>query len=81
MLQRIAVCCSVLPCVSGCGHQTYSIACVRVILLWIAIKRHAMRCVAVCCSVLQTQCAVRCSVLQCVADAVCIAYHFDTSDI
>ena len=51
VLQGVAVCCSVLQCVT----------CVR----RLSISNKVLQCVAVCCSVLQ-YIAVRCSVLHCV---------------
>jgi len=64
-IQRLEVCCSVLPCVGGCCsvlRQQYRREC-------------PLQCVAVCGSVLQCT-AVHCSALQCVASECPLHYKW-----
>jgi len=74
VLQRVAVCCSVLQCVLRCVHGVS-----RLLLLYVAVCCRVLQCAAVCCSVLQyvavwqcvLQCVLKC-VLQCVFVCVCV---------
>ena len=70
MLQRVAVCCSVLQCVVACGIVSHCALCGC--LVWIkvacfsALQCGGVRCSAVQCSAMQCV-AVGCSAVQCVA--------------
>jgi len=73
VLQRVAVCCSVLHCVVRQARSRMNESCLfqlaRSLLFYIAVRIvccSVLQCVAVCCSVLQCV-AVCCSVFQCVA--------------
>ena len=65
LLQRVAVCCSVLQCVAVCCSVFKGDYILRVRLHCVKHFERLLQCVAVCCSVLQCV-AVCCSVLQCV---------------
>ena len=72
VLQRVAVCCSVLQCVAVCCsvlqcEENVSVRCVLCgVSVLILATSDARCCVSVCCSVLQC-CAVCCSAMQSVA--------------
>jgi len=62
VLQRVAVCCSMLQCVELVIHDDTHYA----FYIAFCVSCSMLQCVAVCCSVLQCV-AVCCSALQCVA--------------
>jgi len=65
VLQRVAVCCSGLQCVTvGCSVFS-TLQCVAATTERLVLASQSANGVAVCCSVLQLG-AVRCSVLQCI---------------
>jgi len=78
-LQRVAVCCSVLQCVTDVETESVRhvyqpmegvLQCVAVfcsVLQCVAVCCSVLQCVVMCCSVLQFA-AVCCSVLQCCQD-------------
>ena len=63
VLQRLAVCCSVLNCVVKLEYDPFPSYIYKVC---VAVRCNVLQCVAVCCNMLQDV-AVCCSVLQCVA--------------
>jgi len=71
VVQRGAVCCSVLQCVAVCAVVCYSVlqcgaVCCNIVRFYVDFQHCYCECVAECCSALQCV-AVCCSVLQCVA--------------